>query len=589
MTFTVANFDGVFTDPDTGDSLKAVRVVTLPASTAGTLTLGASTVTANQVIARGSLGTLKFTPAANWNGDASFTFKVADQSDVESVAAATATITVSKANDAPTASALNVSTAEDTALTFTAANFDGAFSDRDTGDSLKAVRVVTLPAATAGALALGTSTVTANQVIARGSLETLKFTPAADWNGDATFTFKVADQSDAESAAATATITVSKANDAPTASALNVSTSEDTALTFTVAQFEGAFKDPDTGDRLKSVKIVSLPAGTSGALTLGASTVTANQVIARGSLRTLKFTPASNWNGQAAFTFKVADQSDAESAAATAKITVSAANDPPTANALAVSTEEDTALTFTVAQFDGVFTDPDTGNSLKSVKIVSLPAGTSGALTLGAGTVTANQVIARGSLGTLKFTPAADWNGDASFTFKVADQSDAESAAATATITVSKANDAPTASALNVSTTEDTALTFTAVQFDGAFKDPDTGDRLKSVKIVSLPAGTSGALTLGAGHGDGEPGDRARLAEDADVHAGVELERSGGLHVQGGGPVRRRVGGGYGEDYRERGERSADGECAGGEHGGGHGADVHGGAVRRRVHGPGHR
>ena len=37
------------------------------------------------------------------------------------------------ANDAPVASALSVSTAEDTALSFTAANFEGAFSDPDAG------------------------------------------------------------------------------------------------------------------------------------------------------------------------------------------------------------------------------------------------------------------------------------------------------------------------------------------------------------------------------------------------------------------------------------------------------------------------
>ena len=215
-------------------------------------------MTANQKIVKADLGTLKFTPAANWNGEASFTFKVADQSDAES-ATATATITVSKANDAPTAGALGVSTTEDTALTFTAAKFAGVYTDVDTGDSLKAVRVVTLPAAAAGALALNGSAVTANDVIARDSLGTLKFTPVANWNGQVSFTFKVADQSDAESVAATATITVSKANDAPAAKALGVSTREDTALAFTAAQFAGVYTDVDTGDSLKAVRVVTLP------------------------------------------------------------------------------------------------------------------------------------------------------------------------------------------------------------------------------------------------------------------------------------------------------------------------------------------
>ena len=208
----------------------------------------------------------------------------------------------------------------------------------------------------------------------------------------------------------------------------------------------------------------------------------------------------------------------------------------------------------------------DTGDGLKAVRVVTLPASTAGTLALGAGTVTANQKIVRGSLGTLKFAPAANWNGDASFTFKVVDGSDAESVAATATITVSKANDAPTAGALGVSTSEDTALTFTAADFDGVFTDVDTGDSLKAVRVATLPAATAGALTLGAGAVTGERRDRAWLAGDAGVHAGGELERRRELHVQGRGRVGRGVGGGDGDDYGEQGERRADRGCAGGEH-----------------------
>ena len=54
-------------------------------------------------------------------------------------------------------------------------------------------------------------------------------------------------------------------------------------------------------------------------------------------------------------------------------MTVTAVADAPAAAALAASTAEDTALTFAAADFDGVFSDPDTGDSLKAVKVVSLP------------------------------------------------------------------------------------------------------------------------------------------------------------------------------------------------------------------------
>ena len=109
------------------------------------------------------------------------------------------TITVTAVADAPVASDLDVSTAEDTALTFTAANFEDAFSDPDADDSLKAVKVVTLPEATAGELALDGTAVTAGKVIEHADLKDLVFTPVANWHGDATFDFKVVDQTDAES------------------------------------------------------------------------------------------------------------------------------------------------------------------------------------------------------------------------------------------------------------------------------------------------------------------------------------------------------------------------------------------------------
>ena len=413
-------------------------------------------VAANDEIEHAKLGDLVFTPVANWHGQASFTFKVVDQSDAVSADAATATVTVSSVADAPVASDLSKSTAEDTALTFTAADFEGVYTDGD-GDDLKEVQVVSLPASTAGALVLddaATETaVKANDVIASDSLAKLKFTPAANFAGQATFGFKVVDVTNAASAEATATITVTPVNDAPAAGALGVSTAEDTALTFTAANFEDAFSDPDDGDTLKKVQVITLPASTEGTLALddGATetAVAANDEVEHAKLGDLVFTPAANWNGDASFTFKVVDQSDAVSAAeATATVTVNSVADDPAAAALSKSTAEDTALSFTAGDFDGVFTDGD-GDALKEVQVVSLPASTAGALALDDGeTVTAvkaNDVIASGSLGKLKFTPATNFTGQATFGFKVVDATNAASDQATATITVTPVNDAPVA------------------------------------------------------------------------------------------------------------------------------------------------
>ena len=216
LSFTAAQFDAVFSDPDAGDSLKAVQVTSLPDAEHGALALSGSAVTVDQQIAHGDLGSLTFTPAADWNGDAMFTFKLLDQTDAAS-AAVQATITVTPVNDAPAAEALNLSTAPHEVLTFAATDFEGVFRDVDTDDSLKAVKVVSVPSAPQGTLALSGSAVTADQEIAHGDLGTLTFTPAVAFTSSATFTFQVLDQSGAASAAATATITATDPNDVPVA------------------------------------------------------------------------------------------------------------------------------------------------------------------------------------------------------------------------------------------------------------------------------------------------------------------------------------------------------------------------------------
>ena len=496
LTFTAAHFEGTFTDPDADDSLKAVRVVSLPDAAHGELALDGTAVTADSKIEHADLGSLTFAPVANWNGAASFTFKVVDQTDAESADAATATVTVDGGGRPAGSGAARKTTAEDTALTFAASDFAGVFSDPDAGDSLKAVKVVSLPAEAQGALALNGTEVTVDQVIEKVDLGTLTFTPAANFAAAATFGFQVLDPGDRASATATATITVTAVADPPAATALSKSTAEETALTFAASDFEGVFTDPDAGDSLKAVKVMTLPAATAGALELSGIAVTAEQTIVHADLGNVTFTPVANWNGDASFTFKVVDQTDAESAAANATVTVTAVADPPEAAALGKSTAEDTALTFAAADFTGVFKRPGPGRQPEAVKVTSLPDAAHGALALSGIAVTVDQVIVQGDLGTLVFEPVANWNGAASFTFKVVDRSDAESAdAATATVTVTAVADAPEATALSVSTAEETALTFAASDFEGVFTDPD-GDSLKSVKVVTLPAATAGTLAL---------------------------------------------------------------------------------------------
>ena len=84
-------------DEEHGQSLQSVRVITLPASGKGTLTLGGTAVTADQSVARSDIdgGRLQYSPPPDEYGDdlASLTFKVSDGT-AESSTANTMTVTV---------------------------------------------------------------------------------------------------------------------------------------------------------------------------------------------------------------------------------------------------------------------------------------------------------------------------------------------------------------------------------------------------------------------------------------------------------------------------------------------------------------
>ena len=115
-------------------------------------------------------------------------------------------------------------------------------------------------------------------------------------------------------------------------------------------------------------------------------------------------------------------------------------NFPPVANADALLATEDTAATFGAAQLLGNDSDAD-GNALS---IASVTSGTGGTAVLnGDGTVT--------------FTPNANFNGAADFTYTVTDGS-LVSSATTVTVSVAAVNDLPITTDATAGTGENTVL-----------------------------------------------------------------------------------------------------------------------------------
>jgi len=161
------------TDPNASQSLSAV-VVTQPAH--GTLTLNAN-------------GSFIYTPAANYNGPDSFTYRASD--GIGQSSPATVNITVTAVNDAPVAVNNSFNATQNTAL-----NVDQAggvlANDTDTEGNALTATIVTQPQH-------GTVTLNAN-----GSFV---YTPATGYTGPDSFTYRASD-GPAQSSPATVNITV---------------------------------------------------------------------------------------------------------------------------------------------------------------------------------------------------------------------------------------------------------------------------------------------------------------------------------------------------------------------------------------------
>src|SRR5262249_5654650 len=148
-----------------------------------------------------------------------------------------------------------------------------------------------------------------------------------------------------------------------------------------------------------------------------------------------------NFNGVDGFTFRVTDPQNSSSTA-TVTISVTPVNDLPVADAQFITTAEDTAVNITL-------TGSDVDGDVLTYSVVDAPV--HGTLT-GTGT-------------NLVYTPAANYNGLDSFTFKINDGT-VDGNTATVSITVTPVNDIPVANAQSVTTAEDTAVNITLNGFD---------------------------------------------------------------------------------------------------------------------------
>ncbi|MCF6274462.1 MAG: cadherin-like domain-containing protein, partial [Robiginitomaculum sp.] len=442
--FTTGENTVLADDVTANDTFDAGTSVTLISGvSSGTLVLNAD-------------GTFSFDPGTDFDGlalgeSATETF-VYELSGGGTTNQATATITITGANHAPTVAAVITAGANEDDAGFTLDMLAGA-SDVDNGAVLSVANVTGLAA---GVIFAG-STLTVDpsdasfQSLALG--ETL----------DIIVSYDVVDEHGA-SVAQTATITITGTNDAPTVgAALTASANEDDAG-FTIDMLTGA-SDIDTSDVLSVANVTGLTSG----VTLSGTTLNVDpsdaafQSLALGEVLNI------------IVSYDVVD-GNGGSAPQTATITITGANDAPIVNAVTGNASEDgPAITLTAD-----FSDVDASDTHTfSVDVTG-----------------ATGLVTDNGDGTFGYDPNGGFESLAvgetatdTFTYTVTDNNGA-STTNTVTITITGTNDAPiVAAALTASANEDDA-SLTVDMLAGA-SDVDNGAILSVANVTGLTAGVT--------------------------------------------------------------------------------------------------
>jgi Bacterial Ig domain len=227
-----------------------------------------------------------------------------------------------------------------------------------------------------------------------------------------------------------------------------------------------------------------------------------------GASRT--YTPNANYNGPDSFTFKANDGS-LDSNVATVNITVNAVNDAPTCSNGSATTDEDTpkAITLSCADVDG---DTLTYSVVSGPVHGSVSSGTGAART---------------------YSPAANYNGSDSFTFKANDGS-ADSNVATFSLTINAVDDPPTVARDNASVTVDEGDTATN---SGTYDDVDGDTVTVSASVGTVTTNPDGTWDWSFDTTDGPDESQTVTITASDGTAGDEATVTFSLTVNNVAPV----------------------------------------------------
>ncbi|MBY5981317.1 Ig-like domain-containing protein [Ferrimonas balearica] len=380
-------------------------------------------------------GVLTFTPAAHVFGEIRFDYTISD-GDNGQTDSASVTVTVDPVNDAPVAVADSTTTEVGSPVVIPVLDND---SDVD-GDALKVISVVL------GDPAQGSVSFSDNSIT---------FTPAAGFIGNASLTYTIADPSGAE-ASANVSVQVVAADSEPVAVDDEASVNEDESVQIRVLNNDshgGAGLNP------ASVQVVDAPLHGEVSVDVGSGVIT--------------YRPTENYDGSDSFTYQVQDNGERVSAPATVRIEVLPVNDAPVAVNDTFDVTEDGEVLLTLLNNDS---DPDSGDAPQQDSIEFLSQPEQGTLTL--------------RDGQWYFQPEANQTASVEFEYRVADGEGVYSDGARVFVRIEAVNDAPVARADEASTDEDTALLL-----DLLTNDEDVDGQLLPGQIEITVPPTSGTVS----------------------------------------------------------------------------------------------
>ena len=491
-TVTIVTSDGALSDTDSfnitlvdvndapvaaADSLGALATESGPAFTIAAATLLANdntgapnestqtfTITAVSTPVGGTASlagtTITFTPAVGFSGTASFQYTITDNGLSGGISSpqsgtGTVTFTISDINDPPTATADTLANiAEDSGVRTIPFNALTGNDSAGPGEATQTLTIISVSSPVGG-----TAVISGTNVL---------FTPTANYNGPASFSYVVQDNGlPPLTATASVSFTIAPVNDDPTISDIvnqNIGVNGSTGvLSFTIGDLE-------TG--VASLIVTA----TSSNTTLVPNNI-ANLVLAgSGASRTINVIPAAGQSGAATITVTVSDGTT--SASDTFVLNV-AANTAPTISAVVNQTIAEEGSLAPVA-----FTVGDLETGAASLSVVATSSNQS---------IIPNASIIIASTGgggrTVAIAPTANINGSVTITLTVTDGGGL-TAVDTFTLNITEVNDAPTATndAL-ASINEDSGVR--TIPFAALLSNDSTGPTNESAQTLTITSVTA--------------------------------------------------------------------------------------------------